>query len=55
MSENAKQQAQSALINFGTLLPKLEVIYRDIHSHPELSIRNNSGQQALPRMVPGGW
>ena len=36
MSENAKQQAQNVLANLPTLLPDLESVYKDIHSHPEL-------------------
>src|SRR3954470_15422737 len=38
MSEKA-QQAQNVLGNLGTLLPDLESIYKDIHSHPELSMQ----------------
>src|SRR5438309_2610249 len=40
MSEKA-QQAENVLANLGTLLPDLESIYRDIHSHPELSMQEN--------------
>jgi hippurate hydrolase len=39
MSENVKQQAQNVLSNLGTLLPDLESVYKDIHSHPELSMQ----------------
>jgi amidohydrolase len=41
MSENVKQQAQRALSNLGTLLPDLESVYKDIHSHPELSMEES--------------
>jgi len=41
MSENIKQQAQSVLSNLGTLLPDLESVYKDIHSHPELSMEES--------------
>jgi len=40
MSENA-QQARNVLANLGTLLPDLESVYKDIHSHPELSMQEN--------------
>jgi len=40
MSEKA-QQAQNVLANLGTLLPDLESVYKDIHSHPELSMKEN--------------
>jgi len=39
MSERA--QAQNILANLGTLLPDLESVYKDIHSHPELSMQEN--------------
>ena len=40
MSDNA-QQAHSILTNLGALLPDLESVYKDIHSHPELSMQEN--------------
>jgi len=33
--------SQTVLANLGTLLPDLESIYKDIHSHPELSMQEN--------------
>src|SRR5512146_3013780 len=35
------QQTQSSVLNLGTLLPDLESVYKDIHSHPELSMQEN--------------
>ena len=35
------QQAENVLANLGTLLPDLESVYKDIHSHPELSMQEN--------------
>jgi amidohydrolase len=35
------QQAHSILGNLGRLLPDLESVYKDIHSHPELSMQEN--------------
>src|SRR5512146_2572206 len=40
MSDKA-QRANSVLANLGTLLPDLESVYKDIHSHPELSMQEN--------------
>src|SRR5215831_7660837 len=40
MSDKA-QQANSVLANLSTLLSDLESIYKDIHSHPELSMQEN--------------
>jgi hippurate hydrolase len=37
MSEKA--QAEQVLSNLGTLVPDLESVYKDIHSHPELSMQ----------------
>ena len=31
--------AAPVLANLGGLLPELETVYKDIHSHPELSMR----------------
>jgi hippurate hydrolase len=41
MSENGKQQSQRVLSNLRTLLADLESAYKDIHSHPELSMQEN--------------
>lgn len=38
MIETAKS-ARNILANLGTLLPDLESVYKDIHSHPELSMQ----------------
>jgi amidohydrolase len=40
MSEKA-QQAQNVLTTLSTMLPDLESVYKDIHSHPELSMQEN--------------
>jgi amidohydrolase len=40
MSEKA-QPAQNILAHLGTLLPDLESVYKDIHAHPELSMKEN--------------
>ena len=41
MSENGKQQVQNVLMNLNPILPDLESVYKDIHSHPELSMQEN--------------
>jgi metal-dependent amidase/aminoacylase/carboxypeptidase family protein len=46
MSE--KEQAQKVLANLGPLLPDLESVYKDIHSHPELSMQEKR-TAVLPR------
>jgi hippurate hydrolase len=39
MNERTQGPAQKVLENLGTLLPVLETVYKDIHSHPELSMQ----------------
>lgn len=41
MSPETQRQSASLLANLGTQLPDLESVYKDIHSHPELSMREN--------------
>jgi len=41
MSQETEQHSTSVLANMGTLLPDLESLYKDIHSHPELSMQEN--------------
>jgi len=36
-----KQEAQNVLAHLGRLLPDLESVYKDVHSHPELSMQEN--------------
>jgi len=39
MSQDTQQPSANVLANLGTLLPDLESLYKDIHSHPELSMQ----------------
>lgn len=39
MSVEAEKQPDSVLAGLGKLLPDLEAVYKDIHSHPELSMQ----------------
>jgi amidohydrolase len=41
MSLKTQGPAQNILANLGRLLPDLESVYKDIHSHPELSMQEN--------------
>src|SRR5438105_14326009 len=55
MSEKT-QQAQNVLANLGTLLPDLESVYKDIHSHPELSMQENrTASIAADRLRAAGY
>jgi amidohydrolase len=39
MNEKAQSATENVLTNLKTLLPDLESVYKDIHSHPELSMQ----------------
>src|SRR5438105_4642093 len=54
MSDKA-QHAQNVLANPGTLLPDLESVYKDIHSHPELSMEENRTAGTFAQWTPGLW
>lgn len=41
MSEKAGGSVQNVAANLGTLLPDLESVYKDVHSHPELSMQES--------------
>jgi len=41
MSQENQQQSASVLANMGALLSDLESLYKDIHSHPELSMQED--------------
>lgn len=41
MSQDIQKHSASMLTNLGALLPDLESLYKDIHSHPELSMQEN--------------
>ncbi len=50
------QQAHSVVANLGTLLPDLESVYQDIHSHPELSMQENrTAAIAAERLRASGY
>ena len=39
MSEAESTSSNPALRNLDGLLPRLEILYKDVHSHPELSMQ----------------
>ncbi len=54
MSEEA--QAQNVLSNLPALFPDLESVYKDIHSHPELSMQENrTASIAADRLRAAGY
>jgi hippurate hydrolase len=56
MSANAQPPAQNVLADLGTLLPDLESVYKDIHSHPELSMQENrTADLAAERLRAAGY
>src|SRR5579883_21145 len=55
MSDKA-QRARKVLANVGTLLPDLESVYKDLHSHPELSMQENrTAGIAAQRLCTAGY
>lgn len=50
------QQTRSVLANLSTLLPDLESIYKDVHSHPELSMQESrTAAMAAERLRAAGY
>ncbi len=50
------EQTQTVLANLGSLLPDLESVYKDIHSHPELSMQENrTAAIAADRLRAAGY
>jgi amidohydrolase len=56
MTARTQGPARSALANLGTLLPDLESLYKDIHSHPELSMQEHrTASIAADRLRSAGY
>ena len=52
----AKGSSHAVLANLNSLLPDLEGVYKDLHSHPELSMRENrTAGVAAERMRSAGY
>ena len=50
------QQARNVLATVGTMLPDLESVYKDIHSHPELSMQETrTGGVAAEHLLAAGY
>jgi len=55
MAETA-HEARTILANLGALIPDLESVYKDIHSHPELSMQENrTASIAAERLQSAGY
>ncbi len=56
MPQSISTSSQSALVDSETLLPDLESVYKDIHSHPELSMQETrTADLAATRLRSGGY
>jgi len=56
MTEGTESQSANILRPLDALLPELESVYKDIHSHPELSMQENrTSQLAADRLRSAGW
>jgi amidohydrolase len=56
MSERAQGPVRKVLEDLGTLLPDLETVYKDIHSHPELSMQETrTAEIAANRLRAAGF
>ena len=55
MAETA-HEARTILANLGALIPDLESVYKDLHSHPELSMQENrTASIAAERLQSAGY
>jgi|ERR1051326_2899460 hippurate hydrolase len=56
MSDKAQGPAQKVLADLGTDLPDLEALYKDLHSHPELSMHESrTAATAADRLRGAGY
>jgi amidohydrolase len=56
MSQETPQNSAKVLAGLGTLLPDLESLYKDIHSHPELSMQEKrTADIAAERLRSAGY
>src|SRR6201993_2608365 len=52
----AAHKVQTIFANLGALIPDLESVYKDIHSHPELSMQENrTASIASERLQSAGY
>ncbi len=53
---STRTHVPSVLANLTTMLPDLEALYKDIHSHPELSMQENrTANLAAERLRAAGY
>src|ERR1700761_2069563 len=56
MNQAAQKDSAKVLANLNSLLPDLESVYKDIHSHPELSMQENrTAHIAADRLRAAGY
>jgi amidohydrolase len=56
MNEEKQKHSRDVLANLNGLLPDLEAVYKDIHSHPELSMQENrTARIAADRLRAAGY
>jgi amidohydrolase len=56
MSKETQRQTESVLAGLGGLLPDLESLYKDVHSHPELSMQEErTANLAAERLRTNGY
>ena len=56
MSETKAHSSDAALQNLNGLLPDLEALYKDVHSHPELSMQETrTAGLAADRLRASGY
>jgi hippurate hydrolase len=56
MSEGTQKHSGNVLANLSGLLPDLEAVYKDLHSHPELSMQENrTAHIAANRLRAAGY
>src|ERR1700719_4131698 len=56
MNEEKQKHSGDVLANVSGLLPDLEAVYKDLHSHPELSMQENrTAHIAADRLRAAGY
>ena len=56
MNEATQKHSGNVLANLNGLLPDLETVYKDLHSHPELSLQENrTARMAADRLRAAGY
>jgi hippurate hydrolase len=56
MDERTQKHSGDVLADLGGLLPDLEAVYKDVHSHPELSMQENrTAHMAADRLRAAGY